>query len=77
MYWHGAGWALLPILLLWGFGIAVAVVAIVVVARFIGGSSKSSFGAPKSDAEEILKQRYARGEITREQYDEMLERIRR
>ena len=29
------------------------------------------------EAEEILKQRYARGELTKEQYDEMLERMRR
>jgi len=40
------------------------------------GGNFSTYPANKSNAEEILKQRYAKGEITREQYKAMLNDIK-
>ena len=77
MYWHDMGWGFFPMLLVWGFWAAVVVVGVVLVVRLVGGSGKPPSASTRSEAEEILKQRYARGEITKEQYDEMLEHIRR
>ena len=77
MVWHGMGWGLLPMLFVWLLWAAIIVAAVVIVLRFVGSSSHSTGGRGRSEAEEILKQRYARGELTKQQYDEMLEHIRR
>ena len=42
------------------------------VQRVAGGSNRNSFSA-SSSPREILQARYARGEITREQYQQMLQ----
>ncbi len=77
MAWHGVGFGFLPMLVIWFFWAAMVAVAVILIIRLLGGSSASPRGGAKSEAEEILKQRYARGELTKEQYDEMLEHIRR
>ncbi len=77
MSWHGVGLGFLPMFVIWLFWATIVAVAVILIVRLLGGSSASPPGRAKSDAEEILKQRYARGELTREQYDEMLEHIRR
>ena len=75
MHWLGCGFGILPVFLVFFFWVAIAVLVVVLLVRLVRGTTGSN--GRKSGAEEILKQRYARGEITKEQYDEMLERIRR
>ena len=77
MGWHGFGMGFLPMFVIWFFWAAIVAVAVILIVRLVGGSSGSSTGSRGSEAEEILKQRYARGELTREQYDDMLSHIRR
>ena len=52
-----------------GIVLGVAVLALVVVA--IIALVRTGRRAPKSESLEILKARFARGEITKEQYEEM------
>ncbi len=40
------------------------------------GTGRMSGMGVSMDAEEILRQRYARGEVTKEQYDQMLRDLR-
>lgn len=54
--------------------LAVIVVVVWVAARAIGGSSRS---VREDSPEAILKRRYARGEIDREEYDRRLSDVRR
>ena len=76
---HGFGFGYLPMVFVWLFWIAVFVAVIVLIARLATGSwgSDSARREQKETAEEILKQRYAKGEITREEYDRILEHIRK
>ena len=76
MYWHGLGMGLVPFLLMAFFWVAVVVVAVVLIVRLIGGAGAKPPGARSDAAEDLLKERYARGEITREQYQTMLSDLR-
>jgi putative membrane protein len=51
-------------IVLWAAFLALVIVAIVALARWMRK-------APKTESVEILKARFARGEITKEQYEEM------
>lgn len=54
---------------------AVVIIAIVALIRYLGRGPGS---APREDTPlDILKKRYARGEITREQYEQMKEDLKR
>jgi putative membrane protein len=68
MDWHGwgmgGGW--LFMVLFWGLVIAAIVAVVVSFTRKSGGN-----GTKSESAMEILKKRYAKGEITKEQYDNM------
>jgi len=70
----------LLMLLFWGGLIALIVLA---VRAFTNPGSQQPFQArasspvSRNDALEILKERYARGEITKAEYEEMLEDLRR
>ncbi len=71
------GWAIFSVLMMvafWGGFIALAVWVVRGFSR--AGSAQSSSGhgvdvSPGGSALEILKQRYARGEITKPQFDEI------
>lgn len=86
MWWgHGFGgwgWMIfgsLMMLVFWGGLIALVVLA---VRAFTNSGSqepaqaRTSSPSSRNDALNILKERYARGEITRAEYEEMLEDLR-
>jgi putative membrane protein len=79
MYWHGMGFGAMPIFIMGFFWLAVIVVAVVLIVKLAGGGVGTyKHGEQQSHvAEDLLKQRYARGEITKEQYDSMLSDLRR
>lgn len=67
----------------WGIGMMVFWVALLVglgalVVRLLQGGSAAASGptGSVSRAEDILKERYARGELTREQYEQMRQDLR-
>ena len=71
--WDGGWWYgmfLGPVMMI-AF-IAVAVVVVVLLVRWLGGSGHSpSFRVPSErDPLEILKERFARGEIDKDEYEE-------
>lgn len=59
--------------LIFNLAIIIGIVILIVwaVKRFSGGTANRAFGG--QSAREILQARYARGEITREQYQQMLQ----
>ena len=59
------GW--LAMILFWGVLVALCVMAF----RLLTGSGHSGRTAPTASALDILKRRYATGEISREQFEEM------
>lgn len=58
----------------WVFGVAVLVLLVWAIARAAGGFSPR---AAEDSPEAILKRRYARGELDREEYQRRLEDLRR
>ena len=71
---HGNGW-MWHMGWMWTFWI-VLIVVIVLITLFAARSARSS-NDPGLSAEEILKRRHARGEITKEEYDRTLEDVRK
>lgn len=73
---YGWGWLGMIISLLVGLAILVGIIWLIVwLVRRSTGSQPGYYSANPSShstAKEILQQRYARGELTREQYQEML-----
>ena len=79
MHWHDGMWglggswlAMLLMLALWGLVLAGIVVGIIALVRW--ASSQGGGGTTAGPGEtplDILKARYARGEITREQFHDM------
>ncbi len=64
---HGYGdntWGWLPMIVM----MALVVLGIVLLVRFAAGNQTAT---NKSNAMDILKQRYAKGEITKKQFDEI------
>lgn len=57
----------------WLFGIAILVLLVWAIVRAMGGSP----GRVDDSPEQILKRRYARGELDREEYQRCLEDLRR
>lgn len=68
-YGYGLGWGIFGIIfmVLWW---VIVIVAIVLFIRFIGRSSRGGSWHEKSPLE-ILKERYVKGEITREEFQEI------
>jgi putative membrane protein len=74
--WHG-GWGG-GMMLGWIIGLVVLVLLILLVVRLTAGTSTAAGrGSPGSEesAQEILKQRYARGEIDEQQYRQMRDEL--
>jgi putative membrane protein len=72
MHWYGWGWYMM--IGMWLFGIVVVVLVVVLVRSLAQPAQRPS--APDS-AEEIVRTRYARGEISRDEYDRLLADLRR
>jgi putative membrane protein len=57
----------------WVFGVILFVATVWVIARVVSGTGGRADDSP----EQILKRRYARGELDREEYQRRLEDLRR
>lgn len=71
-YWHDGWWHMGG---MWFFWIVVIVVLIFLI-RWLAVSPQRT-EAPRESAIDILKQRYARGEIDKEEYERKLSDLRR
>jgi len=74
-YWSwgpGGGWAgsffVIPIILMLGFWIAV-IIGIVFLVRWVLATGKKHEMRPEETALDILKKRYAKGEISKEEFE--------
>ncbi len=72
MFDGGRGWGMA---FGWMFWLVALVVVVVLVSRVMGGGG--SVRPPVDDPEAIIKARYARGEIGRDEYQERLADLRR
>ncbi len=72
-YHYGMGWMLVTFI----FWILLIAGVVLLVMWIVGKSSRGARSAAEDSALDILKKRYARGEITREQYEEMKSDISR
>jgi putative membrane protein len=72
MPWNGWDWHMTGMWIFWIF----LVVAIVLATRWLAVAPRGT-EPPKETAEEILKKRYARGEIEKEEYERRLSDLRR
>lgn len=68
MMWE-SGWMFLGPLMMLAF-IAVIVVVVVLLLRGYGGDKSRARTSSESRADDILKERFARGEIDKEEYEE-------
>lgn len=68
MMWNGVGgwWMVLWMVLFWGGLIVVAIWAV----RALSGSGRSPSGGGRKGALEILEERFARGEIDADEFEQ-------
>ena len=71
MHMYGCGFGLM-----WALWLIIAIVAIWAAIRFLTASPRGASGGSESP-EEVLKKRYARGEISREEYERILQDLRK
>lgn len=69
--WHGGPWMFIGPLMMIVF-IAVAAAVVVLVVRWLGGSSHATapYPSPGKTPLDILKERFARGEIDKDEFEE-------
>lgn len=72
--WGAWGWVMMAMMLIFW---ALVVVGAIYAIRAWSGPPRGWSGPPGESAIEILDRRYARGEITREQYQQMREDVMR
>ncbi len=65
-WWHAGG--------MWFFWLVV--IAVVSVAIYLAARAMKKSEPPRESPEEILKKRFARGDIDREQYEEAMKDLR-
>lgn len=70
-------WGLLAMVIFWAVLIAVAIWLVRLLFPTVNQSDYEHEMKSSRSAEEILKRRYVRGELTEEQYQQMLETVRR
>lgn len=75
MYGHGYGF--FGIGWMWPFAALLIVVVVIIVVRALGQRGGDGPRSPGQTPEQILKARYARGEIDRDEYQRRLEDLRR
>ena len=69
MMWGGGAWFMGPVMMLFFF--AIVVVLVVLLVRWLWpGHAAGSSGANAKSALTILEERYARGEIDKEEFEE-------
>lgn len=69
------GWGMMLLMTL--FWVAVIALVVWLIVRLTRGDGAPGGGARGDRAEEILRERYARGEIDRETFERMLDELRR
>lgn len=62
----GMGFGMIGVVLFW----VLVILGIVVLVKWIGGASAGPGQSPAKTALDILKERYARGEIGREEFEQ-------
>lgn len=62
----GMGFGMISMVLFW----VLVILGIVVLVRHVGGSSASSGAPPSKTALDLLNERYARGEIDKQEFEE-------
>jgi putative membrane protein len=60
---------------MWLFWVAVVVAVVILAVRLTSSGTVS--GGSRESAEAIVKRRYANGEISRDEYERMLDELRR
>jgi putative membrane protein len=73
MWGGGAGWIFGPVMMILFVALIVAVVVLVV--RWLGGTSGGSGNRPKA-ALDILEERFARGEIDKDEFEARRQALR-
>ena len=68
MWGGGYGWFMGPIM--WLLFIAIAVVVVVLLLRWLGVSGGPAASAPGKTSLDILKERFAKGEIDKKEFEE-------
>lgn len=68
--WMGFGLHGLGMLIFWG----VLIVALVLLVRVVAG--RPAAGSKEDHALDVVRERYARGELSREQFEEMRDALR-
>ena len=68
MMWEGGWMFLWPLMMIASF--AIIVVVVVLLLRWLGGHKPGARVSSESTAVDILKERFARGEIDTEEYEE-------
>ena len=74
MHWNHGWWGMGA---MWLFWLVVLIVAVALIGWLIRRTQVQSSTGRASSAEEILKERYARGEIDKQEYEERLTELRR